>query len=152
MVIRKITGTFIIILITLYSCVPIPLSIKPEMYPPIEASLAHINQKIAGHFNVIGVPDNFDAVQYRAAVEEVCFPIPSCKSQAEGIFNSFGIKAKKVDGMFTVMLCDKNLRQKAMEDFSCNNLRVEVRSWKAEGETACEFEADWQDVVEEYCE
>lgn len=142
----------IIILTALSVCASDPLTKKTETYAPIEASLYHINQKVAGYFLKTGVPDGFDATQYKAAVEEVCFSNPYCKPQAEGIFDSFGIKARKVDDMFTVMLCDKELKWKVMEDFSCNNRRVEIQSWKVENKIPCDFEVDWQRVVQKHCE
>lgn len=107
---------------------------------------------MAGHFVDSGIPDGFDEAQYRAAIEQVCFPNPYCKTQAVGLFDSFGIKARKVDYMFTVMLCDKELKWKIMEDFSCNNLRVEVQSWRIGDQVPCEFETDLQRVAQEYCE
>jgi hypothetical protein len=81
----------------------------------------------------------------------VCFPNPSCRQQAQMIFDSFGLQARKVDDMFSVMLCDKALKRKVMEDFSCNNVRVEVQSWKEEGEVACKFETNWPRIVQQYC-
>ncbi|MBI5634970.1 MAG: hypothetical protein HZA15_15995 [Nitrospirae bacterium] len=142
----------LLLIILVASCAPAPLIKKEETYAPIEASLAHINQKVAGHFLDSGVPDGFDAVQYRAAIEQVCFPNPYCKTQAVGIFDSFGIKARKVDDMFSVMLCDKDLKWKIMEDFSCNNLRVEIQSWRIGENVPCEPESDWQRVIKEFCE
>jgi hypothetical protein len=145
-------GCALILLIIVAACVPDPLIKKEETYAPIEASLAHINQKVAGHFLDSGVPDGFDAVQYKAAVEQVCFSNPYCKTQAVSIFDSFGIQARKVSGMFTVMLCDKNLKWKVMEDFSCNNRRVEVQSWRSVEKVPCDFEVDWSRVIKEFCE
>ena len=149
--IRKIS-CFLILLVVVGACAPEPLIKKEETYAPIEASLSHINQKVSGHFVDSGIPDGFDAVQYKAAVEQVCFPNPYCRTQAVGIFDSFGIKARKVDDMFTVMLCDKELQWKVMEDFSCNNLRVEVQSWKSAENVPCDFETNWQRVEKEYCD
>jgi hypothetical protein len=144
-------GFVLILLIALAGCASDSLVKKEKMYAPIEASLCHINQKVAGHFLESGVPNGFDTVQYRGAVEEVCFPNPYCKSQAEGILGSFGIKARKVDDMFSVMLCDKDLKSKIMEDFSCNNRRVEVQSWRVGDDIPCNFEIDWQSIKQEYC-
>jgi len=145
-------GFVLILLMILAGCGPDSLVKKEKMYAPIEASLYHINQKVAGHFLETGVPDGFDAVQYRVAVEQVCFPNPYCKSQAEGILDSFGIKARKVDDMFSVMLCDRDLKWKIMEDFSCNNRRVEIQSWRFGDDISCDFETDWQSVKRQYCD
>ncbi|NTU41619.1 MAG: hypothetical protein HGA78_00910 [Nitrospirales bacterium] len=139
------------LLMVFSGCTPAPLVAKEDAYAPIEASLSHINQKVAGHFLESGVPDGFNSSRYRAAVEEVCFPSPACKAQAEEIFSSFSVSARKVDNMFSVMLCDKEQIRKVMEDFSCNNRRVEIQSWKLNEETPCEFEADWQGAVQEFC-
>ena len=38
---------------------------KEKVYPPIEASLSFINQKVAGHYLVTGIPDGFDEKQYK---------------------------------------------------------------------------------------
>ncbi len=148
----KRISCFLLFLISLTACAPGPLIKKEERYAPIEASLYNTNQKVAGHFNESGIPDNFDAKQWRAAVEQECFPNPYCKLQAEGILDSFGIKARKVDGYFTVMLCDKELKWKVMEDFSCNNRRVEVQTWRSDENIPCNFEADWQRIIKEFCE
>ena len=62
---------------------------KEKIYAPIESSLFLINQKVASHYLVSGIPDGFDEIQYKNAVVEVCYPNPSCKAKAEEIFNSF---------------------------------------------------------------
>jgi hypothetical protein len=149
--IRKISRVLILLMVV-GACATEPLIKKEQTYAPIEASLSHINQKVAGHFVDSGIPDGFDAVRYKAAMEQVCFPNPYCKTQAVGIFDSFGIKARKVDDMFTVMLCDKDLKWKLMEDFSCNNRRVEIQTWKKSEGVPCQFELNWKIVVQEFCE
>jgi hypothetical protein len=136
----------------LSACAPELLIKKEERYAPIEASLFNTNQKVAGHFNESGIPDSFDAEQWRAAIEQECFPNPYCKTQAESILNSFGIKARKINNFFTVMLCDKDMKWKVMEDFSCNNRRVEIQTWRSAEKIPCDFEADWQRIEKEFCE
>ena len=54
--------------------------------------------------------------------------------------------------MFSVMLCDKNMNAKFMEDFSCNNTRVEVRSWRLEEKVPCDLEKNWILIKKEFCE
>lgn len=49
------------------------------------------------------------------------------------------------------MLCDKDLKSKIMEDFSCNNRCVEVHSWRVEDDISCDFETDWQSLRQKYC-
>jgi hypothetical protein len=36
------------------------------------------------------------------------------------------VKARKIDNMFTMMLCDRNTEKKIMEAFRCNNMKVAV--------------------------
>lgn len=124
---------------------------KEKIYVPVEVSLCFINQKVASHYLVNGIPDGFDEKQYKNAVIEVCYPNPSCKAKAEEIFNSFGLRAHKIDDMFSVMLCDINMSEKKMEDFSCNNTRVEVKSWKQDN-VPCDFENDWIRIKKEDCD
>jgi len=38
-----------------------------------------------------------------------------------------------------------------MEDFSCNNQRVEVQSWKMDDNIPCDFEGDWAGIIHKYC-
>jgi len=128
-----------------------PVQKKETIYAPVEASLCHMNQKVSSHFLISGIPGGFNEAQYKAAVQEVCYSNPVCKSQAEAIFDSYGVDARKIDDMFSVMLCDKEMKWKIMEDFSCNNLRVELQSWKVLNKVRCEFEEDWQRVREENC-
>ena len=127
--------------------------IGPEMagtYAPVEASLTNINQKVASHF-IRGIPVTFDKDEYVATINEVCRSNPVCLSEAKKIFESYGVKARKVDDMFSVMLCDEEMKWKVMEDFSCNSLRVEVQSWKSNNEIPCEFEDNWAGIAHKFC-
>jgi hypothetical protein len=124
---------------------------KEKMYAPIEVSLSYINQKVASHYLVSGIPDGFDEIQYKNTVRKICYPTPGCKAKADEIFNSFGLRVYKIEDMFSVMLCDKNMVAKTMEDFSCNNTRVEVRSWKQTDPVPCDFEKDWSQIKREHC-
>jgi hypothetical protein len=148
----KMLTVMIAVFLCLAACAPDLAVRKTELYAPIEASLTHIDQKVAGHFVESGVPDGFNGEAYRAAVEAECFPIPACKEQAEAIFNSYEVTARKVDDGFSVMLCDQNHKWKVMEDFSCNSLRVEIPSWKSDNNAPCKFEDDWLNIVQKYCE
>jgi len=149
------TNRFLIVILLLacVSCAHATESLEKReaTYAPVEASLCHINQKVASHFLISGIPDGFNEAQYKAAVEEVCYSNPVCKSQAETIFNSYGISIRKIDDMFSVMLCDKEMNWKIMEDFSCNNMRVEVQSWRMLNKVPCKFEDNWQRIKEENC-
>ena len=55
------------------------------------------------------------------------------------------------DGMFSVMLCDKEDKFKEMEDFSCNEQRVEILSFEIAPKAECQFEANWEDKIRPYC-
>ena len=140
-------------LFTLISCAPITQKAGKDdaIYSPIAASLCFINQKVDGHFLVSGIPDNFDEAQYKTAVHDVCNTIAACKAQAQEIFDNYGIKVRKIDDMFSIMLCDKEMKNKIMEDFSCNNTRVELHSWKSVKPTPCSFENKWNLVKQEHC-
>lgn len=62
------------------------------------------------------------------------------------------IKARSVNGgIITAMLCDKDNHNKVMEDFSCNNSKVEVRTWEKEKPEPCKFEIQWEDVINKDC-
>lgn len=143
----------VILLLAFVSCVHAtePIEKKEDIYAPVEASLRNINQKVASHFLISGVPDGFNEAQYKAAVKEVCHSNPVCKSQAETIFDSYGIDARKIDDMFSMMLCDKEMNWKIMEDFSCNNMRVEVQSWRMPNKVPCRFEDNWQRIKDDNC-
>jgi hypothetical protein len=143
----------LILLAAFINCthVPVPGEEKDSIYDPVAASLFNINQKVASHFLISGVPDGFNEAQYKAAVEAVCYPNPVCKSQAQEIFRSYGVSARKIDDIFSVMLCDKEMTWKVMEDFSCDNTRTEVKSWRQGDGVRCDFEENWQRIKQEYC-
>ncbi len=146
-------GFSLMCLIALGGCAHAGNSIEDKeiIYAPVEASLCHINQKVASHYLASSIPEGFDEQQYKNAVMEVCYQSPNCKIQAEAIFNSYKLRARKIDDMFSVMLCDSTTSQKVMEDFSCNNTRVEVRSWRQDDSVPCEFERDWIRIKQEFC-
>lgn len=150
---RKGHFVILILLLFLVGCVHAtkPLEKKEGIYAPVEASLCHIDQKVASHFLVSGVPDGFNEVQYKAAVNEVCYSNPVCMSQAQEIFNSYGVSARKIDDMFSVMLCDKEMKWKVMEHFSCNNMHVQVQSWRNEDKVSCKLEDNWENIKQEDC-
>jgi hypothetical protein len=143
----------VILLFAFVSCIHATESLekKEDIYAPVGASLCQINQKVASHFLISGIPDGFNEAQYKTAVREVCYSNPVCKSRAETIFDSYGIDARKIDDVFSVMLCDKGMNWKIMEDFSCNNMRVEVQSWRMPDKVPCRFEDNWQRIKEENC-
>ena len=141
-------------LITFSACAHAESSLekKEKIYAPIESSLFQLNQKVSSHYLVSGIPDGLDERQYKNAVTDVCYTNPNCKAKAEEIFNSFILRVHKIDDMFSVMLCDINTSVKIMEDFSCNNTRVEIRNWKQIDASSCDFEKDWIRIKKEYCD
>lgn len=124
---------------------------KEKIYAPIEASLLHINQKVSSHF-IKGIPNNFDKAGYIATVEKVCYTNAICKSQGESIFSSYDTQVRKIGDMFSVMLCEKEGSSKILEDFSCNNMKVEVRTWKNTEKVPCRFEDGWESIARTNCQ
>jgi hypothetical protein len=143
----------LILLIILTSCAHItePTERREIDYASVEASLCNIDQKVKSHYLSSDIPDGFNESQYEAVVNEICSSNPVCISQIQEIFASYGVRARKVDSTFTVMLCDKDLSRKVMEDFGCNSMLVEVKSWKEGDGVPCKFEDNWQLVLQQYC-
>ena len=112
--------------------------------------LPYLNQKVAGYISAYNV-NSLDADTYKVIVTKVCSPLPSCAQNAGTLFNTYTISVRMMDGMFSVMLCDKDGRIKEMEDFSCNEQLVEIRSFEIATETQCQFEADWGEKTRQYC-
>lgn len=125
---------------------------KEKIYAPVESSLTNLNQKVKSHFLVTGVPEGFNAEGYKKAVEDVCSTNTVCRAQADAIYQSYAMAARKIGKGFSLMLCDKEMKWKVMEAFSCNNRRVPVQNWKNENKALCEFEKDWQKIEKDYCE
>ncbi len=141
------------LLVSFVGCIHAPKSVekKASIYAPVEASLGNINQKVKSHFLISGVPDGFSGEQYKEIVKDVCKTNPVCQSEAEAIYNAYGLSARKIDNMFSVMLCDKEMEWKVMEAFSCNNSVVPIHSWKNKDKTLCEFEKNWKQIERDYC-
>lgn len=113
--------------------------------------LPYLNQKVAGYLIMNNVK-SLDANSYKETVSSVCSSLPSCQKNSESMFNAYAVHARMVaDGMFSVMLCDKEDKFKEMEDFSCNEQRVEVQSFEIEPKAECQFEANWEDKIRPYC-
>lgn len=125
---------------------------KDEIYAPVEASICHLNQKVASYFLTTEIPDDFNETQYKKVVEEVCNRNSSCQVQAQTVFDSYAISVRKISDMFSVMICDKEMKWKIMEDFSCNNMRVEIQNWKNDVKIPCKYEENWERVKKENCD
>ena len=67
------------------------------------------------------------------------------------MFNSYHVDARMLDGMFSVMLCNNEGNIKKMEDFSCNEQKVEIRIFETDPNAPCQFETNWRDKIMEYC-
>jgi hypothetical protein len=145
----------VVILLFVYligGCASDPILKKEKIYGPIESSLCNLNQKVSGYFLEVGMPDVLGKNEYIRAVDNVCFSNPTCKLQADGIFSAFIFEPRRINDMFSVMLCDKELKFKVMEDFSCNNRRVEVQTWRQRDDVPCNFEVDSDSIIRKYCE
>jgi hypothetical protein len=112
--------------------------------------LPYLNQKVAGYLNENNIK-SLDANSYKEIVNAVCFPLPSCRKNAEAMFKAYTVDAHMLDGMFSVMLCDEEEKIKEMEDFSCNEHIVEIRSFETDPKVQCQFEANWKDKIKPYC-
>jgi hypothetical protein len=150
-IVKKL-GWLFILSIVLSACASTGMEAKIKKYTPIQENLTYLTQKVEGYYGKNGITKDFNEMQYMKALEEVCYPFPSCKARVGDILNSYELKARSVDdGIITVMLCDKDSHNKVMEDFSCNNSMVEVRTWEKETFEKCDFEIQWVDVINTYC-
>jgi hypothetical protein len=144
---KKLPLTIIFLLIWAAS-----VSCRPDKdYDALGMALTEINQKVAAHYYEGGIPDNFDVTKYKEAVADVCKNNPPCQGKAQTIFDDYDVKARKIDNMFTVMLCDRNTGKKIMEAFSCNNMKVAVPTYKKGSIETCEFEKNRQNITKENC-
>lgn len=112
--------------------------------------LPYLNQKIAGYISENNIK-SLDAITYKEIVKAVCSPLPSCSKSAETLFNVYTVDAHMLNRMFSVLLCDKEGRIKEMEDFSCNEQIVEIRSFEMDPKAQCQFEVNWEEKIRPYC-
>lgn len=112
--------------------------------------LPYLNQKVAGYINTYDVK-SLDEDTYKKIVDKVCSPLPSCRKMSETMFNTYSVSVRMINGMFSVMLCDNENKIKAMEDFSCNEQAVEIRSFEIDPKAPCKFEDNWQEKIETFC-
>jgi hypothetical protein len=141
----------LIMLFVLTSCMPCIGKKEGINDASVASSLTDINQKVSSHFLTEDIPDNFDALQYKTIADGLCSSNPVCKSQIEELFDTYNVQVRKIDDTFSVLLCDVGQSKKIMEDFGCNNMLVEIRSWEANDSASCEFEDNWQKVLQQYC-
>lgn len=112
--------------------------------------LPYLNQKVAGYIDAHNV-NSLDTKTYKNIIAEVCSPLPSCGKNAEILFKNYDIQVRTVDGMFSVMLCNKEGTVKKMEDFSCNEQKVEAPSFQIDPKAQCDFENNWQEQIAPHC-
>lgn len=122
-----------------------------EIHSAAAGFIPILNQKVAGYFLVQGVPSDFKVDDYRKALEETCHLSPVLQKQVALIFDHYEVFPRKVGEGFSVMYCDREKKTKIMEDFSCNVTCVEVKSYKISNSVTCQFEKDWQSIVEKKC-
>ncbi len=116
----------------------------------ISSFLTELNQKVKGYMYGQDIPDSFDIVQYREIISKLC-DHPDCKRKSDALFDGYDVKAKKVNGFFSVLLCSPETQKKIMEDYSCNNLKVEIRSWEEPTSEDCRFADNWQEIYDKEC-
>ncbi|MFZ3104134.1 MAG: hypothetical protein WA096_05450 [Smithella sp.] len=140
----------LVLLVIVTGCVP--HAIKDEInYASMEASLSDIDQKVKSYYLTKDIPDNFDAAQYKTVVDELCSSNSVCKSQIKELFDTYNVQVRKIDDTFSVMLCDVDKLKKTMEDFGCNSMLVEIKSWKENDNVPCKFEDNWQQILQQHC-
>jgi hypothetical protein len=67
------------------------------------------------------------------------------------MFDQYNVQPRMLDGMFSVMLCNKEVTKKIMEDFSCNGQIVEIPSYQTKQKETCRFEDNWKELSLKYC-
>jgi len=112
--------------------------------------LPYLNQKVAGYLDANQV-DALDGETYKGIVDKVCSPLPSCGKNAVIMFDTYSVHPRRLEGMFSVMLCDKTDKVKIMEDFSCNEQKVEIPSFQMEPRGRCAAEEKWEKRITADC-
>ena len=112
--------------------------------------LPYLNQKVAGYIDANNV-SSLDAAVYKEIVDKVCGSLPSCGKNAIIVFDTYSVQPRMLNGMFSVMLCDKEQTIKIMEDFSCNEQKVEIPSFQADPKARCVAEGNWKKKVAVDC-
>ena len=144
---------FLLVLVSLFLCSACCIGPKIPDRTTDEAMLnflPYLNQKVAGYLdaNQVGA---LDGQTYKGIVDKVCVPLPSCGKNAIIMFDTYSVHPRRLNGMFSVMLCDKDATTKIMEDFSCNEQKVEILSFKADTKALCTAEEKWKEKIAEDC-
>lgn len=112
--------------------------------------LPYLNQKVAGYLDAY--PEYMlESESYRNIADEECGSLPSCAKDAALLLETYSVQVRMLDGMFSVMLCDKKQTMKVMEDFSCNEQKVEIPSFQITTEPDCQFESEWKTQIAVDC-
>jgi len=141
---RRPLSICLLFFLTFTACVP-----KRSINEAMLNFLPYLNQKVEGYVDENKLTLNDE--NYKAIVEKVCFPLPSCKKSAKTMFDTYTIYSRPLDGMFSVMLCDKKNNLKDMEDFSCDVHIVEMPTFQKDKHELCTFEQDWITIIRPYC-
>jgi hypothetical protein len=132
------------------ACVKTPIIPDRSMDEGMLNFLPYLNQKVAGYIDANKVLA-LDAAIYKQIVDNVCSPLPSCGKNAANMFETYSVQPRMLNDMFSVMLCDKGSTIKIMEDFSCNEQRVEIPSFQTDPMAYCGFENKWKEKITTYC-
>ncbi|MGB5217434.1 MAG: hypothetical protein WBN66_03950 [Smithella sp.] len=142
---------FALVIFILTSCMPCIGKKEGINYASTASSLTDIDQKVKSYYLTRDIPDNFDESQYKIVSNELCSSNPVCKSQIEELFDAYNVQVRKIDDTFSVLLCDVDKSKNIMEDFGCNSMLVEIKSWKEHDNVPCKFEDDWQQILQQHC-
>lgn len=112
--------------------------------------LPYLNQKVAGYLDE-HTGYNFDLENYKDIVDKVCNTSSTCGKNVKVMFDVYKVKAQRSDGIFSVLLCDKETLSKVMEDFSCNEQKVEIPSFQISSMQKCDFEPNWRSKIAADC-
>jgi hypothetical protein len=112
--------------------------------------LPYLNQKVAGYLDE-HTGYNLDPENYKDIVDEVCNTLSPCGKKVKVMFDIYKVKTQNLDGMFSVLLCDKETLSKVMEDFSCNEQKVEIPSFQSSSMQKCDFEPNWRSKIAADC-
>ena len=88
----------------------------------------------------LSLPEDFDTRQFFALLQKIYPDQPGVAS----IQNNYRVSVRRLDGGYSVMICDPKTYQKIMEDLSCHLNRVEIRSWESPTPGECVFENNWK--------
>jgi hypothetical protein len=145
---RRVAALVILLLFAGCTTVATPGKDKAgvEKFSKVEVTLSDFSKTVVAYYERqgIGVPNDFNEQQFFGILEK---NYPD-RSKVESIKGSFQVKARSVDGGYSVMLCDRQTGGKLMEDFSCHLTRVELRLWDKDGNYPCTFEDNWKPLCE----